>query len=395
MAKISAHIPASGDVQERNIGEEVFVIRDEMGPWNTSQMMCSKAIESNYKHLDIAAPMNSYPVANYTGFIPVPAANIDGYINQFVAHHSRNVAYAGLERGHLSASITVFTCGLQLFDTLHVHEHCLHVHGLPSGITSLKPLQTITLDKDTAFVCPDLKNIEDVGTEGKKLAISSVYTQSIAKGVFVAFNGSRSSADLNQQRSQEFLNELKKKCPVSFYGRFQMQLSRKLKLSNQNISGDFTTKWHVIEECLYEAVSDLEGVARLDNYLKLGHKKFTGSTLELLIHDIDREVDSFQGTWEKTKDPGPHHYCLKAKYELVYEIVNSLGDKYSQLNECVKKEMASLYFDHKNIKEIADLQAHLLEKLEAKSIANQYNKDIIQVGNTIKTNAAKVTVPAK
>ena len=275
VAKISARIPASGGVQEKIINEEVFVIRDEMGTWNSSQMMCSKAIENNYKHLDIAAPMNSYPIANYTSFIPVPAANIDGYINQFITHHSQNADYAGLERGHLSASITVFTCGLQLFDTLHVQEHYLHVHGLPSGVASLKPLPTITLDKDTAFVCPDLKNIEDLGTEGKKLAVSSVYTQSIAKGVFVTFNGSRSSADLNQQRSQEFLNELKKKCQTSFYGRFIMQLSRKLKLSNQNISGDFTTKWHVIEECLYGAVSDLEGVARLDNYLKLQHKKFT------------------------------------------------------------------------------------------------------------------------
>ena len=251
------------------------------------------------------------------------------------------------------------------------------MHGLPSGIATLKPLQTITLDKDTAFVCPDLKNIEDIGTEGKKLAIKSVYTQSIAKGVFVTFNGSRSSADLNQQRSQEFLNELRKKCPVNFFGRFQMQLGRKLKLSNQNISGDFTVKWFVIEECLYGAVSDLQGVARLDNYLKLAHKKFTGATLELLIYDVDREVDAFLGAWDKTKNPGPHHHCLKAKYELVYEIVNGLGDKYSQLKECVKKEMASLYFDHENIKDIADLQEHLLEKLEAKSIANLYNKEVI------------------
>ena len=41
----------------------------------------------------------------------------------------------------------------------------------------------------------------------------------------------------------------------------------------------------MIEECLYGAISDLEGVARLDNYLKLQYKKFMGSTLELLIHD--------------------------------------------------------------------------------------------------------------
>ena len=80
-------------------------------------------------------------------------------------------------------------CGLQLYDIQHVHEHCIHVHGLPSGIATLKPRPTITLDKDTAFACPDLKNFEDMGMEGKKLAVKSVYTQSIAKQVFVSFNG--------------------------------------------------------------------------------------------------------------------------------------------------------------------------------------------------------------
>ena len=246
VAKISARIPASGGAQEKNIEEEVFLIRDEMGPWNSSQMMCSKAIESSYKHLDIAAPMNSYPIPNYTSYIPVPAANIDGYINQFINHHKQHADFTGLEREHLSASITVFTCGLQLFDTLHVQEHYLHVHGLPSGVASLKQLPTITLDKDTAFVSPDLKGIEDVGADKKKIVITAVYNQCIAKSVFVAFNGGRSSADLNQQRSQEFLNKLRKKCQASYYGRFVMLLTRKLMSSNQDISGDFTTKWHVI-----------------------------------------------------------------------------------------------------------------------------------------------------
>merc|ERR1712105_46122 len=57
--------------------------------------------------------------------------------------------------------------------------------------------------------------------------------------------------------------------------------------------------------------------------------------------------------------------------------------------ECVKKEMAGLYYDHEKIKDIADLQAHLLEKLEAKSIANLYNKEVVQ-GTQIKTNSAKM-----
>ena len=58
VAKISARIPATGGAQQKNINEQVFLIRDEMGSWNASQMMSSKAVESNFKHLDIAAPSN-------------------------------------------------------------------------------------------------------------------------------------------------------------------------------------------------------------------------------------------------------------------------------------------------------------------------------------------------
>ena len=44
VAKISARIPASGGAQQKDIEEQVFLIRDEMGPWNANQMMSSKAI---------------------------------------------------------------------------------------------------------------------------------------------------------------------------------------------------------------------------------------------------------------------------------------------------------------------------------------------------------------
>ena len=150
VAKLSAHIPAGGTFNNaRDVPEEAFVIRDEMGIWNKNQMMSDKAVEGSYKHLDIAAPMGSYPVANYVGYIPIPAANTDGYVNQYITHHT--TLFPGLGREHMSVAISVFMCGIQLFNYQHVHEHCLQVHGLPEGIASLKPLQTISIDKDTAF----------------------------------------------------------------------------------------------------------------------------------------------------------------------------------------------------------------------------------------------------
>ena len=172
--------------------------------------------------------------------------------------------------------------------------------------------------QDTAFTCPDLKNVEDVGTEEKGLAVDAVYNMSVAKGVFKTLNNQRSTADICKTRSQEFLRELKKACQTNFYGRFYMKLGRTLRASGQNISGDFTVKWQIVENCLYGAVSDVEGVTRMDNFLNLNYTKFTGATLELLVYDVDREVDAFQGTWDRAKNPGNYTHCLKTKYELVY-----------------------------------------------------------------------------
>ena len=56
----------------------------------------------------------------------------------------------------------------------------------------------ISLDKDTVFTCPDLKSMEDVGPEEKRLLIDAVYNMCIAKGIFVTFNNNRSSADLSR-----------------------------------------------------------------------------------------------------------------------------------------------------------------------------------------------------
>ena len=389
-AKIKARIPASGSNLQKDIEEEVFPMAQEMGPWNITYMKATKASESNFKHMDVAAPAAAYPIPNFAKYIPGPVKNIDGYINQFLNHHKQKPDTARLKREHVTASVAVFQCNLHLFDTTHAQEHFINVHGLPNGIASLKKLHTITIDKDTAFVCKDLKGIEDVGESSRKILITGVYNQCIAKEVFTTFNGGRDSADLNEQRSQEFLSELKKKCQPNFFGRFEMMLTRKLMTTNQDIAGDFTTKWHVIEECLNGAISDLEGVARMDSYLKLRTKKYTGATLELLMHEIDRDVNNSQGTWDKSKDPKQHFFCMKIKYELVYDLVSSIGEKYSQLKECVRKELAAIFWDHDKIKEMTELQTLLLAKLEAKSIANHYNKDILHIGNVVRAQTAQI-----
>ena len=64
--------------------------------------------------------------------------------------------------------------------------------------------------------------------------------------------------------------------------------------------------------------------------------------------------------------------------------------KRQQLKECAKKEIAKLYFGTDGIKDISELQQFLLDKFEAKSIADYYNKDVIYIGKKIPAQVAKV-----
>ena len=53
VARISANIPAVGQVAAVPVPEVAYVITEEMGTWNMDQMLFTKAIENSYKHLDI------------------------------------------------------------------------------------------------------------------------------------------------------------------------------------------------------------------------------------------------------------------------------------------------------------------------------------------------------
>ena len=144
--RIKARIPAGGGhANPRNVPENAFVMKEEMGPWYRTHMMSDKAVEGTFKHLEVAAPTSAYQVTDYARYIPLPASSTDGYITQYVANNVTN--YVGLTRNHVTVATSVFICGLQLFNPQHITEHYIHVHGLPQGVASLRPLETITVDK--------------------------------------------------------------------------------------------------------------------------------------------------------------------------------------------------------------------------------------------------------
>ena len=217
-------------------------------------MMFAKASESNFKHLDVTAPMNAYPVGNYVNYVPIPVTDTDKFKDEFVAHHVGN--NTGLQKEHVSVALSIFQCGLQLTEEQQVDEHCRQIHGLSDGISTLSPLQVITLDKDQVFHCPDLKSMEDVGPEERGMLADSVYNMGVAKGVFQVVNNNKSKADLKRNRAQEFLDEVRKSSTAAYYGRFNMLLGQNLREAGWNIAGDFMVKWQTVQDCMFSAISD-------------------------------------------------------------------------------------------------------------------------------------------
>ena len=101
-------------------------------------MFFSKASEKNFVHLDVAAPMNAYPVGNYANYVPIPILDTDKFKDEFVAHHVTGTP--GLQKEHVSVALSIFQCGLQLIEEQQVDEHCRQIHGLTDGINTLSPL---------------------------------------------------------------------------------------------------------------------------------------------------------------------------------------------------------------------------------------------------------------
>ena len=393
IARLRANVPGGGlNDTDKDIPEEGFVVKKKLAEWAKKQMLFSKASEKNFVHLDVAAPMSAYRVGNYVNYIPIRILDTEQFKAEFITKHGTDVPK--LKKEHISVAFSIFQCGLQLVEEQQVDEHCRQTHGLVEGINSLSPLQVITVDRDQVFKCPDLQRMEDVGPEEREMLSNSVSNMSVAKGVFQVINNNKSQADLKRNRAQEFLEEVRKACSKNYYGRFNMLLGNELVTQGLKIAGDFTVKWQTVQDCLFKAIVDEQGVTRMANFLALNYTKFSDQPLELLFNRVDREVDAFLGkTNEVFEDSKKRKHCLlthilMTKYEIIFNIVRNLDSKFTLLKECVQKEVSKFYFNPTTILDIPDLQKHLYDKLDPKSLSTQYRTEPVIVGRKIPVHAA-------
>ena len=111
---------------------------------------------------------------------------------------------------------------------------------------------------------------------------------------------------------------------------------------------------------------------------------------------VDRDVDAFLGKASDVfEDSKKRQHCLfthslLTKYEIIFDIVRNLDGRFTLLKECVLKEVSKFYFNPTTILDIPDLQKHLYDKLDAKSMSGLYRTEPIHVGRKLPVQAAGI-----
>ena len=203
-----------------------------------------------------------------------------------------------------------------------VDEHTGNVHGIPSP-NVLKKKSTVMVDAKIPFVLNPAHDIKQVGSDRRDQIFHDIFTRCMSRDVF-SKTTSKNAANLNEDRSVEFLTELKKATTLSYYPRFMMKL--KIKLGGINLDGAFTAKWEQVERALYAAIGKEQNISRLSNFFAKEPSNFNTKSMELIIAEVDSHVDRTLGRSQKNfKDSrGIWHsdttFHLKTKYAIFFQI---------------------------------------------------------------------------
>ena len=119
-----------------------------------------------------------------------------------------------------------FKCNYEMVHQDEVDEHTEDVHGISSP-NILRKKSTLIVNAKIPFVLNPAHDIEQVGAERRAQIFHDVFTRCVSRDVF-SKTTSKNAADLNEDRSVEFLAELKKATTTSYYPRFLMKFKTKL-----------------------------------------------------------------------------------------------------------------------------------------------------------------------
>ena len=240
----------------------------------------------------MAAPQTVYKISNYENYLPIQVKeNYDQFIGEFINRHKR--INPTLHKNHVSVKFSTFICGLDLFESGQITHHCREIHGLEQGITSLSPLEVVTVKEEIKFTSPSFLGIESMGEENQAMITENLYHRCVASGIFISAGSDMSSADLRSHRTQELLKGIKEVSDKPYFKRFLMFLGQALRNQEQQITGNFSCKWAIIQDALLAAVGADWNVNRMLMVKGLGFKDFSGQPLVYLFYEVEKKVNEY------------------------------------------------------------------------------------------------------
>ena len=298
VARLMAYIPIG--IPKNNtwtypfkiIDEEGFLVKEQLAVWIRKWMKLTHAGAKGFSHLLVATPRARYTVSDFENYLPIQVKeNYDQFIYEFIRKHKG--ANPALNKEHISIFFSSLVCGLDLFSQEQISYHYKEIHGLEQGALILDHSGAGTaLMEGTAFSCPSLLGIEEMGETGQAMVTEVLFHRCKASGMFFYTNNGTS---IVSHRAQELIMGIKSASSMQYFQRFIMFLEQTLRSQGLQASNAFSCDWTVIQEALTSAIGDDQAVNRMILISGLGHRDFTGQPLESLFLEIGRKVDDYMG----------------------------------------------------------------------------------------------------
>ena len=335
----------------------------------------------NFSHLLIATPRTRYTASDFENYMPIQVKeNYDQFIREFIREHKG--AHPSLNKEHISVFFSSLICGIDLFSQEQIAYHYEEIHGLKQGDLTLDhPGTCMAKMEETAFSCPSLHGIEEMGETGQAMVSEVLFHRCKASGILSHTNN---STNIVSHRAQELVLGIKHASSMQFFQRFFMFLEQTLRSQGLQASKAFSCDWTVIQEALAAAIGDDQSVNRMILVSGLGHKDFTGQPLESLFLEIEKKVDEYMEFQDLVMHASEmnhqylNKYTLYFKYNLIIDVTVNLDESFNQIRTCVLKEISVIYFSPMKLLSIPEFTTGLICTLEKKNLATDFRKKIVK-----------------
>ena len=194
------------------------------------------------------------------------------------------------------------------------------------------------------------------------------------------------------------MKELSKSCSDLFFSRVEKYIREKVK---KDVKESFTCKWSIIEEAILNAVGREHNITKVDNFIDRDGTDFHGFPLEILFSQIDYYVDEVCGTDTSTfqdskfRTVSDYTFTTKWKYILIMKLVRSLSGLLSNVKEHIRKEVADIITDIKQLKDISDFSESLKKTFKDNGHLQQFTTVVVQPPNKKNLSANKTGIEDK